>query len=348
MGVSKMTSERSVSEPPRLVLERDNVSVLLRQSEQAFRADLAEGPAWHRFQQKTQRKRWVLWLAPAMASVAIAVALAAAHFRRPPAAEFAALSVTAEPIMTAEPIAMPEPVSSASESEHTADRRIPSPVAARVATPIGRIAARPMPTSVDDATCRRWAHEGKAEQAVRCFEMLSQGAGLGAEVALYQAARLSGDGLRDPRHALALLDQHQQRFPNSALRGEVEWLRVQTLERVGELDEALSASDALLATPSGRSLASKLHLLRGHIYAKARSDCAHAVREFVELLGEPGADGDDAELERAQCLEKLARPSEARAAYEHYLQRSDARQAPLAEQRRLMLGSQPAAEAQPE
>jgi len=212
----------------------------------------------------------------------------------------------------------------------------------------GELKAPLLASTVDDATCRRWSSEGKREEAAQCFEAVGQGTGLGAEVALYQAARLSSDVLHDAPRALALLERHQQRFPGGPLRAEVEWLRIQNLERVGQLEEALSASEALLATPSGRALGSKLHLLRGRIYAKAKGDCAHAVRELVALLGEPGAEGDEGELERAQCLEQLARPDEARAAYERYTRRANAQHVALAEQRLLALGPGPKQEAQPQ
>ena len=351
MGVRAMTSQQALPEPPRLVTDRDSVSVLLAQSERAFRADLAEGPAWQRFQERTRRRHWVLWLAPAVACFAAVVVQA--RVRRAPVSEPAALSVAAEPV-TPRPIAIAHtevaPTATATTTAVKApklERRIPSAVPTVLAARPGDLGARPMASDIDDATCRRWASEGKREEAAQCFEVLGRGSGLAAEVALYQAARLSSDALHDAPRALALLDRHQQRFPGSPLRTEVEWLRVQNLEKVGRLDEALSASEALLATPSGRALGSKLHLLRGHIYAKAKGDCAHAVREFVALLGEPGAEGDEAELERAQCLAQLARPDEARAAYERYVRRADARHLALAEQRLLELGPIPAPEGRP-
>jgi hypothetical protein len=49
------------------------------------------------------------------------------------------------------------------------------------------------------------------------------------------------------------------------------------------------------------------------------------VSELVALVGEPGERGDEAELRRARCLEKLGRSTDARAAYQHYLERPDAR-----------------------
>ena len=170
-----------------------------------------------------------------------------------------------------------------------------------------------------------------------------------AEVALYEAARLTADPLHDAARALDLLSEHQQRFPNSALRIEVEWLRVRSLEHVGRLDEALTESEALLDAAGGRVLAPKLHALRGRIYGVARHDCAHAMREYVALVGEPDRTGDDAEFRRAECLEQLQRPDEARSAYQHYLDRRDPSNAERARARLAALGPSvaPAAPAAP-
>jgi hypothetical protein len=146
-------------------------------------------------------------------------------------------------------------------------------------------------------------------------------------VALYEAARLTAERLREPSRALALLEEHEKRFSNGAMRGEVAWLRVQSLRDLGRLDEALARSEALLSSPEGRALASELHWLRGRIYQDGRADCGRAASEFVALVGEPGARGDDAELRRARCLEQLGRNDDAAAAYQRYLARADARHA---------------------
>jgi hypothetical protein len=51
------------------------------------------------------------------------------------------------------------------------------------------------------------------------------------------------------------------------------------------------------------------------------------VSALVALVGEAGERGDDAEMRRAACFERLGRTSEARAAYEKYLERSAPRRA---------------------
>jgi tetratricopeptide (TPR) repeat protein len=218
------------------------------------------------------------------------------------------------------------------------------PVSSSPHSTVASLPAEPL----TDATCRSWASRAQPERAVDCYQTLAREAGLGAEVALYEAARLSAEALGDAPRALTLLEQHGARFPNSVLRVEVEWLKIRSLERAGRLDEALSASEALLDSAVGRTLAPKLHLLRGRIYAGARQQCALALPEYVALLGEPGPAGDEAEFKRAQCLEQLHKPAEARAAYQRYLGRADARSAETARARLVAISnSAQASEGQP-
>lgn len=335
-----MTGGTPSAEPRRLVAEDDPAGLLLRRADEVFREGLAAGPAWQRFQARKSRTHSALWLIPAAATVLLLVTWRA----RPRAA-----LVISDPLtVTAEPVAVRPSGAEVAQPPPALERRIP-PLESQLLAPrpVNKLPNRAVPEFADDATCRVWSNAGKLEQAIPCFQGLSRGSGVKAEVALYEAARLSGERLHDARRALVLLDEHRRRFPESALRGEVEWLRVRSLERAGRLAEALSVSEELLATPAGRPLASKLHLLRGQIYAGAQADCAHAVREYVALLGEPGQDGDDAEFLRAQCLERLARAGEARAAYERYLERPDVRWPALAKQRLLELQPEHAPGGQP-
>ncbi|HEX2673618.1 MAG TPA: hypothetical protein VHM25_22220, partial [Polyangiaceae bacterium] len=86
-----------------------------------------------------------------------------------------------------------------------------------------------------DATCRAWVSQGRADRAVECYRSLARESGIGAEVALYEAARLSIEALGDAPRALALLEEHGARFPSSVLRVEVKWLEIRSLERAGRL-----------------------------------------------------------------------------------------------------------------
>jgi hypothetical protein len=315
------------AEPRRLADSDDRAARLLRDADRAFRQGLAAGPAWQRLQARRQRRK-VLPFAAAATVLAIAVGalglVARAELAQrlePSAVSLAAerlplrtLSAPVSPLPTVEPSPPPVP------TLHT----IPSAASTQSLRP----SSRPRDEVMTETVCRRWSSQARYEPAVDCFLAISREPGLSAEVALYEAARVSAEGLLDP-----------QRFPNSVLRVEVEWLRVRSLERTGRLAEALASSEALLDSAAARALAPKLHLLRGRIYADAQQDCTHAVQEYVALLGEPGAAGDEAELRRAQCLETLGRASDARLAYERYLARPEPQSGALARERLLTLSN---------
>jgi tetratricopeptide (TPR) repeat protein len=343
-----MTRVSVGSEPPRLANQDDPAGRLLREAESAFRSQLSADLAWKRFQARRQG-RALLRFAVLAAVAGLVVALIGhrlAVVRTPGEA----------PVLVAEQVASPQPGSPVPRPAASEERRLdPAASAAPGARP-ALPAAGPKavgPTSVGpsaisssrnavahspvepmtDAKCRAWASQAQPERAVDCYQTIGRESGIGAEVALYEAARLSAEALGDAPRALTLLELHGARFPNSVLRVEVEWLKIRSLERAGRLDEALAASETLLDSAVGRALAPKLHLLRGRIYSDARKQCALALPEYVALLGEPGPAGDEAEFKRAQCLEQLKRPDDARAAYQRYVARPDARSAAAARAR---------------
>ena len=322
MGDPAAMNGESGPEPRRLRSEDSPAGRLLRRADGAYREGLAEGSAWRRFESRNTGNYWALAAAAATCCLLL-IALSVRSQRGIRSVESAPVAVMPERLPVRPPVSeLSNPPTAPTASP------LPAPAIHRAfGARLLRAAVAVAPEQVTDATCRGLASAGKLEDAVVCFEALGKGAGLKAEVALYEAARLSGERLHDARRAIELLDQHRFRFAESALRGEVGWLRVRSLERVGKYDEALSASEELLATPAGRPLASRLHLLRGQIYGARHKDCGLAVREYVALLGEAGPAGDEAEFERAQCLERLSRPSEALAAYRRYLERADARRA---------------------
>jgi len=339
----------------------DRAGRLLREADQAFRSQLSPEVAWNRFQSR-RRRRWLLGFAAFAAGAGLIVAFARERVMERPSPETATL--VAEQLPPGQPSSLSPRLPEASELAEASERRLsPAPPAnpSRLAPSSARskhngpnlgaadpLADGPLPAdhaapealnapAMTDVTCRGWASQAQPGRAVDCYLTLGRQSGVGAEVALYEAARLSAEALGDAPRALTLLEQHSARFPNSVLRVEVEWLKIRSLERAGRLDEALSASEVLLDSPVGRSLAPQLHLLRGRIYAGPRHECARALPEYVALLGEPNAAGDEAEFKRAQCLEQLQRPDEARAAYQRYLERADARSAGTARARLLAI-----------
>ena len=307
-----MSEESLPPDPPRLAGESDETGELLRSADAEFRQKLDESGAFRSIE-RTRRVRTVAsW---GIASIAVAAAVAVLSQRAGQFGSATEVALTAERLPPLVPAVPP------------AEK--PSEPAARLAEAprSGPRAARATEAEhVDEAGCEKLALGGDTERALSCFRTLARGSGLGAEVASYKAARISSERLRDATRTLELLDEYAARFPTGALRGEVRWLRVQSLERAGRLDEALSESEALLAAPEGRALSSDIHWLRARIF-EGRSDCQSAVSALVALVGEAGERGDEAEMRRAACFERLGRTSEARAAYEKYLERSAPRRA---------------------
>lgn len=211
---------------------------------------------------------------------------------------------------------------------------------------IARNRPAPRPASPKTtADCRAATSGGSGAPTVSrlgCYRSVADGDGLAAEAALFELARLTAAQPSRREQALVLLDEHGRRFPQGALRGEVAELRIRTLYELGRDAEALRASEEALGTPWGRVLSAKLHLLRGTIYDDRLGDCARAATEYVALVGEPTAEGDEAEFRRARCFERLGRSADAAAAYARYLNRPRPARARDAQARLDVLGGAPA------
>lgn len=157
---------------------------------------------------------------------------------------------------------------------------------ARSSAPLGeateemqRETAPPAPAAAPP-DCLALARGGEPRAAEQCFMAQTAGAGLGAELALYELARLRRDVLGDLQGALAALDDHRARFASGSLRQEVDLFRVELLARLGRAQEALASSAELLASPRGHERAAELHLLRGNIFRQDLGDPASATREY--------------------------------------------------------------------
>jgi hypothetical protein len=310
-----MTDELLPKNPPRLAGDGGEAGELLRSAGDRFGERLDESGAFRSVERRRRRRAALSWGIVCASGVVAVTALTQSVGRVAPGA-------SAELMLTAEPLPPPTAVASVPAPP------VVDPPAARVepskaSAPAVRIPSLPS----SEEGCRKLVAESESERAVECFRALGRGQGLGAEVASYEAARISAETLRDAARTLRLLDEHVVRFPSGAMRGEVRWLRVQSLERAGRLDEALAESEALLAAPEGRALSSELHWLRARIYEGALNDCQLAASELVALIAEEGPRGDEAAMRRAACLERLGRTNEARAAYEHYLGRAEPRRA---------------------
>ena len=207
---------------------------------------------------------------------------------------------------------------SVAESLEPEPAALPNPGVAPVPTAALTLA----PESADTGTapdCLGFARRGQTRDAEACFLKRAEGSGLGAEMALYEVARLRRDVLADAPGALAALAEYRSRFPSGSLRREADMSQLELLLQLGRSDEALKQSDELLSSSSSGERAAELHLLRGHILRKAQSRFADAEHEY-ELAESAGARGGEVTYFRALCLEALGRVPEAAALFTQYLQ----------------------------
>jgi hypothetical protein len=183
--------------------------------------------------------------------------------------------------------------------------------------------AQPSHTVTKPEDCLAFAREGQTERAQTCFVERARGNGLGAELALYELARLRRDVLGQAPAALAALAEYRERFPAGSLKSEVDVSRIELLVRLGRTGEALRESEALLASPAGAERSAELHLLRGGVLRQS-GELRAAEREYALAERGSGNQAAEAAFGRAQCLEALGDRAGARAAYERAAQPSSA------------------------
>jgi tetratricopeptide (TPR) repeat protein len=290
----------------------DPAGQLLRSEADHYAEGLDERAAWRRLEARRARIRARNTVAMVTGVAAAIAALVLVRTRLEPHEPELALSSEVVRANAGEPkrpavTVKPEPVEP--------DRSRPGPL------PRWHALAPSSAESRGVRDCRELGQAGDARRAVECYQSQTTGAGIAAEVALHEVARLRAESLNDPHGALQALGEHRKRFPEGALRGEVELATVRVLARLGRNEEALRESEALLEKPWGRENANELHLVRGRIYADRLQDFAHAATEFMALVGDPSPAGDEAEFRRAECLQRLGRTGDARAAYRAYLER---------------------------
>ena len=167
--------------------------------------------------------------------------------------------------------------------------------------------------------CLELARHGEPRAAERCFDQRAAGSGLGAEMALYEMARLRRDVLSDAVGALAALSAYRERFERGSLRNEVDLSRVELLAELGRSADALRESAALLAGASGRERAAELHFLRGDVYRRDVGDLRAAAAEYAQVEAFGGPRGAEASRRLGACLEALGDVPGALAAYRRYV-----------------------------
>jgi len=219
----------------------------------------------------------------------------------------ASVAGTSSPVL---PRAVPAPEPQPPGTPEPSDSVTANPALANAA-PASDVGAAP--------DCLSLARRGQTRDAETCFLKRAEGSGLGAEMALYEAARLRRDVLGDAAGALRALAEYRTRFPSGSLRREADMSQLELLVQLGRTDEALKQSDELLSSSASGERAAELHLLRGHILRKTRSRFAEAAHEY-ELAENAGARGGDVTYFRALCLEALGRGPEAAALFTQYLE----------------------------
>lgn len=234
--------------PPRLMQTAGPAGDCLRRAQS--QASLPPLPRFadlrERRLRRTRRRVSALWISAA------ALALLALHTlprdERPP-------GIRAEPTA---PILPPAPLTTSPlPAQREADRSAPAKPAAtsnRSSRPHASARATqavergPAASPGNAKTCAELARNGDAQRALDCYAELAGGAGLSAELALFEAARLEGKVLRRPARAVEVLDRYRQRFPNGSLRGEVMLAQIGWLLAAGDEPRARALVDEALAS----------------------------------------------------------------------------------------------------
>ena len=349
-----MSGSEPVPNPERLT--EGKLGRLLKNANRDFAADLDQPAAFRRVNERLKGVRMLplspraLWLLPAAllgvlgvmvtraAPVSDAPMLVAEDSRGylPNAALSASAAAVAE--LSPEP-SLPSPSARSASSKTKRRADLPSTVDSTTA-----VSVAPLPVASSDGKpslspstggeaqpalaespavtgqdCLSLARLGKTRDAEACFLKRAEGSGLGAEMALYEVARLRRDVLADANGALRALAEYRSRFPTGSLRREADMSQLELLVQLGRSDDALKQSAELLASSASGERAAELHFLRGHILRKSQSKFAAAALEY-ELAERAGARGGEAKYFRGLCLEALGRASEAAALFAEYLE----------------------------
>jgi hypothetical protein len=115
--------------------------------------------------------------------------------------------------------------------------------------------------------CAQLARDGATERALECYRELGNGAGMTAELALFERARIEGKLLRQPQRALLTLESYRQRFPQGSLRGEVMLAQIDWLLAAGDAARARAVVDEALASGLLRERSAELQRLRAKLRA---------------------------------------------------------------------------------
>lgn len=326
-----MSGSGPLPNPERLV--EGKLGRLLKEANREFAAGLDRAGAFRRVNERLSEPRGfalprrAVWLIPAallglaglvgarLAQMTDAPVVVAEDWRGylPQAAASASAGSAAEPEVEK---TMVQPT--ARKTAPSTKRHAEAPIMAPPTVP-SVVDAVPIAPVVTGEDCLSLARLGKTRDAEACFLKRAEGSGLGAEMALYEVARLRRDVLADADGALRALAEYRTRFPVGSLRREADMSQLELLVQLGRSEDALKQSAELLSSSSSGERAAELHFLRGHILRKTKANFAAAEQEY-ELAEKAGARTADVKYFRALCLEALGRAAEAAALFAEYLE----------------------------
>jgi TolA-binding protein len=139
-----------------------------------------------------------------------------------------------------------------------------------------------------------------------------------AELALYSLGRLKLRRLTDPQGALGAFRRYQEKYPEGALRPEVDLSVMEIEATLGQRAEALTESDHFLSSYPQSERVKEVRLLRANLL-RAGGDCVSALREYGVL---PDVElGDEGAYAVAYCHGELGDRAAAKRALQTYLTR---------------------------
>jgi hypothetical protein len=193
------------------------------------------------------------------------------------------------------------------------------PPAASSAAPSAASLPRPNPAeerpqaedNLSNVRCLSLARAGATHDAETCLGTVAATAGLEAELALYELARLRHNVLRDDTGALAAVSTYRRRFAGGALSVEIDQLAFDLLAGLGRYADALADSRDALARRPPDSASARLHLARARVLSRELRDCQAALPELDAASGAGASERREAAFERGMCLANLGRREEA-------------------------------------
>lgn len=179
--------------------------------------------------------------------------------------------------------------------------------------------SHPASDELDYQRAQRLVRSGHPAVAATLYARLATGSGARAEAALYEMGRLRHGALSDDQGALAAFEEYRRRFPQGALRQEVELSVIETELAMPDPSAADRDLDAFLEAWPRSERRDELRLVRANL-RRDRGDCTRALVDYEALAHHPTR-GDDATFFAASCAKQSGDAEDARRRLEGYLER---------------------------